>query len=301
MIRATSESRGGQKPATGTWCLSLALFALLATLILLFSYAAACFDQRFNAGQWLNLGAGVLMMVVFPPLGACCCVLALVLMCRRAHRLFAVCALVIALLLGFPVTAELLARGLSAPAAYLLQPFKDAFDKAKLEREPRVAPQPDPRTDAKIRHYDALAAQFAEPQVISHADRGMILLADHKIVKLYGIYYSRETTADLMTYVSQNLINKHVVIRLPDRESFMKWYSPGISGDPPPNYKPEFFARSPRDAVGYRYGAIPCLVYVDGRLLNSRYKGTKRSLSDFSEYETQSGSPALAGSSGGRN
>ena len=291
VVRPPSESNDRQRSVAVTWILSLALSALLVTLIFLFSYAAACFDDHFNAGQWLDLGAGILMMVVVPPLSAGCCVLAWILMRRGTHRRFAVCALAIAIPLGFPLVAIPLARSLSTPAARLWQPSKDAIDRAKREREVRLPP-PDPYTDTIIRHYDALTAQFIEPQVISHAELGLILLEDHKIVSLYGIYYAPRTTSDLMTYVSQNLINKQVVIRLPNREAFIKSYRPGLSGDPPPNYKPEFFARSPKDAFGWRYGTIPCLVYVDGRLLNSRYKGTTSSLSDFSEYETPPASPA---------
>jgi hypothetical protein len=260
------------------------LLWLLVTLIVWFSKAAAAFDPRYNAGQWLDLGAGVIIFTVFPVLGLGCCALAWSLLRRDVHRLIAIAALTIAIPLGFPPIALPLARTVSANAADLWLPQKEAADTAKLERALRTPWESD-RTKAIRRHYDALTTEFADPQVISHGELGLILLENHEILTLHGIKFSAELRNDLMRLVNEHLQHKRVMVRLPSREEFNHLYSPG-AGDPPPGYKPEFFGLAPKDDFGYRYGTIPCLIYVDGLLLNARYEGTPGSVSDFDAYKT---------------
>jgi hypothetical protein len=260
------------------------LLCLLLTLIVWFSNAAASFDPRYNAAEWGDLWTGFIIFTVFPAVGLGCCVLAWGLLRRDAHRLIAVAALTIAIPLGFPPIALPLARAVSANAADLWLPRKLAADTAKLERA-LGTPWESDRTKAIRRHYDALTAEFAEPQVISHGELGFILLENHKILTLHGVYSSEEVRGDLMRLVNEHLQHKSVVVRLPSREEFKQLYSPP-PGDPPPGYKPEFFGLSPKDDFGYRYGTIPALIYVDGLLLNARYEGTPGSLSDFRDYKT---------------
>lgn len=263
----------------------MVLCLFLGTMAFLFSWAAACFDEQYKAGQWIDLGAGVALLTLFPVLGVICCTLAVALLRRRVYRVFAWSALVAAFVMGSPATALPLARMMSGPASDLLWlPMKEAADKREHERTVSGRNWMGPREIAIRRHYDALTVQFGQPQQVSRGDSGFILLENHEIVRLHGVYQSPETTADLMRYVNEHLAGRRVTLRLPDRETFETIYSPGAASVPP-GYKPEFFGLSPLDGSGYRYGTIPCLVYVDGVLLNARYKGTRGSLADFGEYE----------------
>src|SRR5262245_15380993 len=109
--------------------------------------------------------------------------------------------------------------------------------------------------EATTKHYDALTAQFASTQVIERGEGNRILLEDHKVLILYGVYYTPQMKDDLTKYVNEQLAHRRVTIRLPDREAFLKQYRAVAGQD------------------GIQYGPIPCFVYVDGQLLNARYNG----------------------------
>lgn len=261
---------------------------VLGILVLFFACAAMCFNPE---GDWSNLGIAVLLAVVLPVFGVICCVLALTLIARRTtpeHRVFAWSAFTAALLLGCPFTNIPLAVGSSRSAALVLEPFNDIDLPEwpfKVKRHPatpgaqppplqaagprlsppQIPPPPDPVVVARTiaRQYETLSRQFTRPQKVVRAANGMLVLEDQKILRLYGVHVSYENSVDLSNLTSGHLVARQVMIRLPDRQTFTKTYTP----------------------VGDGFGTIPAYVYVDGVLLNARYRTTPGSLNDFGEYE----------------
>jgi len=50
--------------------------------------------------------------------------------------------------------------------------------------------------------------------LIARAEGNRILLEDHKVLILYGVFYTPEMKDDLTKYVNENLAGRRVTIRL---------------------------------------------------------------------------------------
>jgi hypothetical protein len=231
----------------------------LGILVFYFLAAAACLNVDYRAGTWSDLGAVVAFWTLFPAMGVVGCVLALSLLARRTtreQRVFGWGALTVALLLGCPFTNGPLAIGMSLPAALALQPLRDAEEGWHAERaRRRETPKPPDVAGTIATHYSILSRQFALPQKISRAEYGQLVLEDKKVLRLYGVLISYEDSIELLNYTNEHLANRPVRIRLPDRDTFAKNYIPSGSD---------------------RFGAIPAYVFVDGALLNARFRTDPR-------------------------
>jgi hypothetical protein len=250
--------------------LAVLVLGLLLVQIVVFSYCAACFDSYFNAGQWLDVGAAIFIITVLPLCGVCCFALAMVLYRRQTLRPFAVGALTIAFALGCPPVAWPLAHGLSLQAAIFWQPVMRMTQERQGGRIPmKVAPS----AEAAARQYETLLARFRKPQKVARVENGLIVLEDGTVLSLYGIARSEKMRATLKQCEGELVRSRQVLVRLPPEPAmFMKEYSPDPPGAPYTRGDAEPVAHSPKDALGWRYDAVPSLVTVDGQLLNSRFQ-----------------------------
>ena len=282
-----------------------ALVALLLTLIGLFSMCSACFDEFYRRGGWQDIGAFILLLSAVPLCGIGCATLALALYRRGTYRLVPIIALTVVVPLACPPGNILVARSLSRSVSdiFLVREYEDARqrEERRLNRAGIEEPKNEPsfvgklsedRHEAIVRHRKDLDWWFARPLRIARVENGLVVLDDGMVLSLYGIVRSNEMKVDLEWMESDLARSRQVAARLPAGRHAFDWnYLPLAPGEDPADEDAAAFARPLKDPQGWRYGAVPCLLYVDGHLLNSHFQGMGGSLQSFDGYESP---PVLA-------
>lgn len=285
IIRPTVAAATRRRSPIVDGILASVLLGFLAATLLVFSYCSACFDEAFKGGQWLDLGAGIIMLTILPLLAGGCFAVSLVLSRRWDEKLLVVMALACAILFGCPLVSIPLARGFSAQAATLWQPYKDRTDRAGMPSQNAAFSTRDiERRDAVERHFRMLSMRFKEPQRIARTQDGFVVLEDGTVLALWAVPRTDRMRAALDRGAGDLLRGDRLMVRLPERDAFDRDYVPLGPGETGKPGHADIMEHAPFDGNGWRYGAIPCLIYVDGRLINSRFEGTN-SFRTFETYE----------------
>ena len=233
--------------------------AILATMQgLLFFYMVFCFAYTNVSGGWGDIGGSLLWMCVGVPLAYLTIIVSGLALLMRVSVFFK--ALLIAFMalavlnVTCPITTITTLKDMSVvlePMVYVLQGKQWNYEEVRLKKTQK-------------KHFEQLSAQFQNLQTIIDADCGYLLLADKKLVKLYGLDLNEEQCADFHSYITNEIINKNKTVKIELALSlFYKSYLPDVHPD-------IFYEISDKT-----YGVIPGQVLVDGESLASKYIDNK--------------------------
>ena len=258
------------------------VLGLLAVVVAVFCFQVACLE---GTSGFDPLMGGVALLTLSPCLGVLCAVLALALLRRPSYRVLAIAALVIVVPLASPPINLFLAHGIGTFSWWPSEQITgNAMWQAASARpqapgnEAAVSPAAAEQDAAITRHYEELSTRLESgPQRIAEVYNGLIILDDGTVLSLYGIDRTVEVKFTLDVEKGSLVGHGGIEVRLPDEGSFRKSYAPIRPGYGIGGFDVHAFARSPSDKFGWRYGAVPCLLYVDGRLYSPRFLGKRNS------------------------